>query len=133
MKIDTLPKIVNATPETVYNFLVDINNFKELFPEDKIENWDSTQEYCTFRIKGMTDIGLKRVASTPNKLIYFDSYGKVPFIFTLNIFLEEKENNTTEASLKFDGEVNPFIKMMVEKPLTNFFNMLSDKLVEKYK
>jgi hypothetical protein len=81
----------------------------------------------------MTDIGLKRVAATPNSLIYLDSYGKVPFKFTLNIFLEEKENNTTEAKLKFDGEINPFMKMMVEKPLTNFFNMLSDKLVEKYK
>jgi carbon monoxide dehydrogenase subunit G len=133
MIIDTAPKLVNANAETVYNFLFDINNFEELFPADKIENWESTDEYCTFRIKGMTNIGLKRVAATPNSLVYLDSYGKVPFKFTLNIFLEEKENNTTEAKLKFDGEINPFMKMMVEKPLTNFFNMLSDKLVEKYK
>ncbi len=133
MIIDTTPKLVNANAETVYNFLFDMNNFEGLFPADKIENWDSTEEYCTFRIKGMTDIGLKRVAATPNSLIYLDSYGKVPFKFTLNIFLGEKENNTTEAKLKFDGEINPFMKMMVEKPLTNFFNMLSDKLVEKYK
>ncbi len=131
MIIDTAPRIVNANAETVYTFLHDINNFQGLFPEDKIENWESTDEYCTFRIKGMTDIGLKRVASTPNSLIYLDSYGKVPFKYTLNIFLEEK-GDQTEAKLKFDGDINPFMKMMVEKPLTNFFNMLADKLVEKY-
>lgn len=103
-----------------------------LFPEEKIENWESTNEYCTFRIKGMTDIGLKRVASTPNSLIYLDSYGKVPFKFTLNIFLNSTTDNKTEAHLEFDGDVNPFLKMMVETPLTNFFNMLSDKLVQKF-
>ena len=74
MKINTAPKTVNQTPENVFNFLFDINNFKELFPEDKVENWNSTNEFCTFRIKGMTDIGLKRVAATPNSLIYLDSY-----------------------------------------------------------
>lgn len=132
MKINTSPKTVNANAETIYNFLFDINNFQELFPADKIENWNSTEEYCTFRIKGMTDIGLKRVAATPHTLIYLDSYGKVPFKFTLNIFLNEKDADHTDAHLEFDGEINPFMKMMVEKPLTNFFNMLADKLVEKY-
>ncbi|MCB0409970.1 MAG: SRPBCC family protein [Flavobacteriales bacterium] len=132
MKINTSPKTVKANAETIYNFLFDINNFQELFPAEKIENWNSTEETCTFRIKGMTDIGLKRVASTPHSLIYLDSYGKVPFKFTLNIFLNEKNENETDAHLEFDGEVNPFLKMMVESPLTNFFNMLADKLVEKF-
>lgn len=133
MKINTPPKIVNQTPENVFKFLFDMNNFQNLFPADKVENWNSTEEYCTFRIKGMTDIGLKRMAATPNSLIYLDSYGKVPFKFTLNIFLNPINENQTEAHLEFDGEVNPFLKMMVETPLTNFFNMLSDKLVETFK
>jgi carbon monoxide dehydrogenase subunit G len=133
MKINTTPKTVNQTPENVFNFLFDMNNFKELFPEDKVENWNSTDEFCTFRIKGMTDIGLKRVAATPNSLIYLDSHGKVPFKFTLNIFLKPINDNQTEAHLEFDGDVNPFLKLMVETPLTNFFNMLSDKLVQKFR
>ena len=133
MKITTPNKIVNQTPESIFNFMFDMNNYKELFPADKVENWDSTTEYCTFRIKGMTDIGLKRVAATPTSLIYLDSYGKVPFKFTLNIFLNPINENQTEVHLEFDGDVNPFLKLMVETPLTNFFNMLSDKLVERFK
>lgn len=131
MKIETSPKMVNGNAEAVYNFLFDINNFQELFPADKIENWNSNEESCTFRIKGMTDIGLKRVAATPNSLIYLDSYGKVPFKFTLNLYLEEKDNQT-QAHLIFDGEINPFMKMMVETPLTNFFNILIDELIKKF-
>jgi hypothetical protein len=33
-----------------------------------------------------------------------------------------------EGYIAFDGEVNMFLKMMVEKPLTNLFNYMSDKL-----
>ncbi len=133
MKINTPPKTVNQTPENVFNFLMDMNNFKQLFPEEKVENWNSTEEYCTFRIKGMTDIGLKRVAATPSSLIYLDSYGKVPFKFTLNLFVSATDDNKTLAHLEFDGDVNPFLKLMVETPLTNFFNILVEKLVETFK
>lgn len=111
---------------------MDMNNFKELFPEEKVESWEATPESCTCKVKNMGTIELKRVASTPNSLIYLDSYGKTPFKFTLNLFLKESENNTCLAHLEFDGEINPFMKMMLEKPLTSFFNKLVLKLSEKY-
>jgi len=130
MKIETPRKLVKNSQNEIFTFLCDLNNFEQLLPQDKIENWSSTNEECTFRIKGMTDIGLKKVDSTPDSLINLVSHGKVPFNFTLNLHLSAKEDNLTEAYLLFDGDINPFMKMMVEKPLTNFFGMLVDKLVE---
>ena len=131
MNIETNHQIINASREEVYNFLIDMNNFEELFPKDKIDNWSATEETCSLKIKSMGQIGLKRVASTPNLLIYLDSYGKSPFKFTLNIYLSEKENGS-EVYLDFDGDINPFMKMMVEKPLTEFFNGIVKRLAKKY-
>lgn len=132
MKIETPLELIQTNSKEVFEFLSDMNNFKELFPEDKIENWVATNETCTFGIKGMSTIGLKRVASTPNSLIYLDSYGKTPFKFTLNIYLSDPQENQTEAHLVFDGDINPFMKMMVEKPLTKFFNNVIHRLQAKY-
>ncbi len=132
MKIETPKTLINANDKEIFTFLLDMNNFKELFPKSKIENWEATNETCSFKIKKMASIGLKRVASTPNTLIYLDSYGKVPFKFTLNIYLNELSDKTTEAYLIFDGDINPFMKMMVEKPLTSFFSGVVKKLQEKY-
>jgi len=132
MIIESPRELIQSDAQTIFNFLMDMNNFKELFPEDKIDNWVATNETCTFKIKSMTDIGLKRVASTPNSLIYLDSYGKVPFKFTLNIYLEEKTKEQTQVHLIFDGNVNPFMKMMLEKPLSQFFNGVTSKLKAKY-
>lgn len=129
VKIETTHKEINAAPKEIYNFLMDTNNFEQLFPQDKISEWESTTETCSMKVQNMGVLGLKRVASTPNSLVYFDSFGKTPFKFTFNIFLEEKENKCL-AKIVFEGNVNPFMKMMVEKPLTGFMNGLSDKLSE---
>jgi carbon monoxide dehydrogenase subunit G len=132
VKLDTTPKIINASQEEVFNFLMDMNNFQELFPKDKVEKWEATQESCSCKVKNMGTIELKRVASTPNSLIYLDSYGKTPFKFNLNLFLKESEDSKCLAHIEFDGEINPFMKMMLEKPLTDFFNKLVFRLSEKY-
>ena len=130
MNIETNHQSINASQEEVYNFLIDMKNFEQLFPQDKVDNWESTNETCTMKIKSMGSLGLKRVACTANSLIYLDSFGKTPFKFTLNIFLSEKENNCCEVHLVFDGDINPFMKMMVEKPLTEFFNSLVKRLAK---
>ena len=131
MKIESNHQLINKDSATIFKFLTDLSNYKELFPQEKIENWNATEEFCTCKVKGLSDIGLKRVASTPNTLIYLDSYGKSPFKFTLNLYLSDN-NDQTEVYLIFEGDVNPFMKMMLEKPLTEFLNNLTIKLAEKY-
>jgi carbon monoxide dehydrogenase subunit G len=130
--IETNHRIINSSQEEVYNFLMDMNNFQQLFPQDKISDWEATDEICSMKVKSMGTLGLKRVASTANSLIYLDSHGKVPFKFTLNIFISEADNNQSEVYLVFDGVINPFMKMMVEKPLIEFFNGLAKKLEKIY-
>lgn len=126
-KIETKKGLSPNAAEKLFHFLSDMNNFEQLMPEDRIEKWASTEEQCEFNIKGMAHIGLKRVASTPFNQIIIESFGKVPFSFTLELMLDEKEENSTEVSMLFQGDINAFMKIIVEKPLTNFFNMLVDK------
>ena len=35
-------------------------------------------------------------------------------------------------NIEFDGEVNAFLKMMVEKPLLNLFNYMANKLSKQF-
>ena len=128
MIIKTPHQHISANQEKVYNFLMDMNNFKELLPQDKISEWEATNETCSVKVQNTGHLGLKRVASTPHSLVYLDSFGKTPFKFTLNLFIDKIDDNATEVHLVFDGALNPFMKMMVEKPLTHFFNEFIKKL-----
>ena len=72
-------------------------------------------------------ISLIQDGNDGNGKIFMRSGEKSPFPFKLTLHLEARDG-TTEGYIAFDGEVNVFLKMMVEKPLTNLFNYMSEKL-----
>ena len=76
----------------------------------------------------MATIGMKIIEKVPHSLIKITSNGKVPFNFTLNVELGMIDLNKCNARLVFESDINPMMRMMVEKPLQNFFNMLVRKL-----
>lgn len=130
MKIETAKVASPNSQQALFNFLSDLNNLEQLMPEGKIDNWKSDKDSCEFSIKGMASIGLRVIDRKPNNEINIESFGKAPFKFKLNILIEEKSADSAETQIIFDGDVNPFMKMMIEKPLSNFFNMLTTKAGE---
>jgi len=128
--IETEKKVSKNSAAQLFDFLIDMNHFEQLMPSDKIEKWESSEEQCEFTIKGMARIGLKREEIQKADWIKLSSFGKVPFNFNLTIKLEPISESETSTQIKFEGDINPFMKMMVEKPLKNFFNMLVDKAAE---
>ncbi len=130
LTIDTGYKAVAATDEQVFTFLSDLNNLQKLMP-DRVENWQSDADQCTFIIKGMAEIGMKIDERIPSHTLKLSSHGKVPFAFKLDILIRSAETGC-ETSIVFNGEVNMFMKMMVETPLTNFFKMLLEKLPSQF-
>lgn len=132
-KIESKKSEIRATKEDVFNFLIDFNNYEVLMPSDKVEKWTSDSETCTFAIKGLAKIGMKQVSNTPYSHIEIVSNGKNPFDFKLKVELTDTNNpQTTNAQMVFEADINPFIKMMVSKPLTAFFDSLVTSLEKKY-
>lgn len=127
MKIDSTKVVVKASRETVADFLKDSHNLIHLLPQDQISDWKATSEQCSFKVQGGVIISLIQDGNDGNGKIFMKSGEKSPFPFRLTLHLEEL-GGTTEGYIAFDGEVNVFLKMMVEKPLTNLFNYMSEKL-----
>jgi carbon monoxide dehydrogenase subunit G len=122
---------INANQVEVFNFLSDFNNFNKLLPQDRVEDFESTTDTCSFSIKGLATIGMKIDEKVGNDELKISSHGKNPFPFTIQIKMEPLENGC-KAQLFFQGDMNAFLKMMAEKPLANFFNMLSENLKAIY-
>jgi hypothetical protein len=126
-KIESEKVDINNSAENVFNYLSDFNNFEKLMPS-QVTNWTSTNEECSFTINGMATIGMKIIEKAPHTKITITSHGKVPFEFKLFALFTEKSPSTCVGQLTFESDMNPMIKMMVEKPLGNFFNMLAQKM-----
>ena len=46
---------LNASPEEVFKFLEDFNNMDQLLPRDKISDWKSDFDSCSFKIQNPFD------------------------------------------------------------------------------
>lgn len=129
MKLQSETVTVSKSAEHIIAYLSDLNNLKELMPEDRITDWESTESSCKFQISGLAKISFKLDRSDTTG-VYMVSEGKNPFPFQLNILVSEAGAESCSGKIQFNGEANAFLKMMVEKPLTNFLNMLTAKLQE---
>ena len=125
--IESQQVTVNKSSEEIYNFISNFNNFNKLMPSS-VKNLETTEETCSFSLEGMPTIRLKIGDKTPftNVSMIADG-GQIDF--SLNCVLESDGGNC-KARLFFEGELNIMMKMMVEKPLTNFLNLLANKLKE---
>ena len=127
MTLDSEKVIVRETPGNICAFLKDANNLIHLLPQDNISDFKSTEEDCSFKVQGGITISLVQDGTEGSNKVFLKSGEKSPFPFRLTINLTETDDGT-EGDIHFDGEVNMFLKMMVEKPLGNLFNYMSKKL-----
>jgi hypothetical protein len=121
--------LIHKNAETIFNFLSNFDNFGKLMPEQVI-NWKSTADSCSFTIKGMADLALKTSEKTEFSKIVWTTDGKAPFDFTLSSVLSEQKDNQTQAQIILNADLSPMLKMMAMRPLSNFVNLLVNKLKE---
>jgi len=118
----------SVSAEKVFNYLNDFNNIINLLPQDKISDWTSTFDSCSFKIQNAAIIPLVKKDTVPHSKINIISGENAPFPFTLELFITEKSDTETEGYLYFEGDINMFLKMMVVKPLTNLFDYMAEQL-----
>ena len=128
-KFESEVKKANASADVVYGFISNFNNFQHLIPKDKITDWESDDDSCSFKVEGLGEAGLKIIDKEENKTLKYTAQGKVPFDFYLWIQLKEVSNNDTCVKLTIKADMNPMMKMMASKHVKTFLNMLGDAIV----
>ena len=77
-------------------------------------------------MQGMPELNLKLGEKVPySKISLTDEGSQVPF--SLNCFIIEK-GDQCQARLEINAELNMMMRMMVEKPITQFLDVLASKM-----
>ena len=126
-KIESDKVEVACSGHVLFEFLSNLNNYQKLMPP-QVTDWQSETSECTFNLNGMAKINMRIIDKQPNHTIKINSFGKVPFDFSLEMIIEDISENTCSGQVVFLGDLNVMMKMMVEKPLTHFFNGLAQKM-----
>ena len=117
-----------ATIKELYDFLIDFKNFKSILPEDKVENFEYTADTCSFNIRGITSLTIRQISKIPHSSIKFQSEGLAKFNFILETKFIGEAGKPGQCCVELFADMNPFIKVMAEKPLTGLVNTMALKL-----
>ncbi len=125
MNLEGRKIVVNKSVNTLVEMLNKPEDYKNLMP-DSLQNFEVRDNGFKFGLKGMPEIALKIEEVNDNAVVLKSASSSLDF--ELKGLMNALNENQTEVQLLFEGKFNPFIKMMVEKPLQNFINTLSDNL-----
>lgn len=126
-KIESRIGVIKESGERIYSFLSDFNNFRNLIPEDRVKNWESTDDTCNFTVEGIGPVGLRILEKEPNKLIKITSDGKNPVPLIIWIQIKELSEKNSRIKITSDVDVNPLIATMVKGPLKSFVDTLVEQ------
>ena len=117
--------IINKPVAEIVELLKVPENYEQLMPES-LQKFEARDNGFKFSLKGMPEIALQLGEITNEKAVLSSASSSLEFelVTNFNVISEAQ----TEAQMFFEGKFNPFIKMMVEKPLQNFMNALTDKI-----
>ncbi|MDP9956399.1 orotate phosphoribosyltransferase [Epilithonimonas hungarica] len=125
MNLEGRKIIVNKSSSELAGMLKNPQDYKDLMPEG-LQSFEAREDGFKFGLKGMPEIALK-IDNVSNEQVVLKSASS-SLDFALTGSMNPLNENQTEVQLLFEGKFNPFIKMMVEKPLQNFINSLTDKI-----
>ena len=128
IKIESKIGKVISSDETAYNFLSRFDNFQKFIPEDKIQNWEASEDSCHFTIEGIGETGMKIIEKEPFKLIKITGEDSSKMDFNFWIQLKQVSENDTRIKLTIEAHINPMFQVVVKKPLQNFLDTLVEHL-----
>lgn len=128
-RIESKHLVIPKTAQHVFDYIIDLNNVENLLPKDKISNFVASEKSFGFKITGAIPVELAIVNEVPGQLISLKTTPANSFQFTLDINIVDK-GAECEVFQICNADINAFMKMMVEKPLSALFDYMVDRLLK---
>ena len=130
MNIDGAKITATKPAKEVYLFLTELSNFRQLMPEST-QKFEVDGDSFLFALKGMPEIRLVLNEKVEfSKIVLGAASSKLSFSLTAHI--DAVSNTSSEVQLKFQGDFNPMMAMMVKKPLTAFIDTLTSNMTKTF-
>jgi carbon monoxide dehydrogenase subunit G len=126
VKVESKIGRLRSNDDRIYAFLSDCNNFQQFAANDKVKNWQSDSESCSFTVDGAGDVAFRIVERQPNNLVKFSIENAQAENIFLWVQLKIASPGDTRVKLTAKLDVNPVIRMFISKPLKQGL----DKIVE---
>lgn len=117
----------SKSEQEFFEIVSDMRNIPALLPKE-VQNVQADEDNLSFTVQGMGSMTLRVSQRISYSLVQLVPAGKTPFPFVLSVKIAGLGNNC-RVMYEIDAEMNPFMKMMAQRPLQNLLNMMAEKTV----
>ena len=129
-KFESSIRQIDAPQQRVFETLSNLQNLervKDRLPEDKLQNLVFDNDSIGIEMEPVGKVAMRIVEREEPQTIKFESV-ESPMSFNFWIQLLPVTDETCKFKLTLKADMNPFIKMMVEKPLREGIEKMADML-----
>ena len=125
MNLETPKFTINKSQKELFTYLSKADNYFNIMP-DGVEKFEVlTEDSFLFQLKGMPVIQLAfKEKQEFGKIVLVADGGKFPF--SLTALFDAVKDNQTVFQMKFDGDFNAMMAMMIKSPINKFIQALSE-------
>ena len=120
---------INKPDEAIYAVLSDFGNFTPIVA-DKVEEWQATEDTCSFKAKGFT-VKLRITDRVAPKHVKVEGDG-VPMDFAFWIQLHPVSETDTRMRLVLHAELNMMLKMMIGSKLQGALDQIAEGMAKAF-
>jgi carbon monoxide dehydrogenase subunit G len=115
---------LTCTSREVFDFVTDIRNFEQFIPNATINDLQAGKESCSFSVSMVGTVSFRLTRKEPfNKVVFSgDVLQKNDFSLILDII--DNTDNVAEVKVSLEAELNPMLKMMANKTIIQFLEIL---------
>lgn len=120
---------VSASPEQVLDYASSADQIKNLFPQEKLKSWKSSDPNFSFQLQGLPEITMNR-EKFESREIRFKAAPGSPVQFDLFVPIQSADDQT-EFQFCFEGDINFGLQLMVKGPLQALMDHLASSLASQ--
>jgi hypothetical protein len=116
--------ILTCNAEEAFSFVTDIRNFERFIPKGVINNWNAEKESCSFGVSVLGTVSVRLAEREKYTKVVYTGDALKKNDFSLILFISDKVKNQAEVKINLSADLNPIMKMMAAKPISQFLEML---------
>ncbi len=122
---------LTCTPQEVYDFATDLRNLRQ-FISGSIDSINFEKEECSFRFPAVGIVDLHLADKEPFIRVLYNGTALNSNKFSLQLNISGNEAGKSEVKVKFDADLNPFLKMVASDPIKRFLEEIINGM-EKFR
>ncbi len=115
---------LTCTAEEAFIFVTDIRNFERFIPQETINNWQAEKESCSFSVSMLGTVSFRLGEKEMFKKVVYNGDALKKNDFSLVLHFIEKHKNPPEVKISLNADLDPMLKLMAAKPISQFLEML---------